>query len=215
MNKNRFFAVLGGVCLLLALVLVGLTRRDRAPAATTSDAAMLAALERMEAAQQRQDERLARLESRIAPSGAAPASSVPAGPNTVGGNANQSAAAFDPGRSDLRRDAQMRALEERLVADPYSAKWATSNEQAVGRFLSSANLAREKLPAPSAAETRCQSHLCRIRLTFADAEQADRTQSSLLMEISPGLPSAMTFVVPRPDGQVDMVIYAGQTEHVR
>jgi hypothetical protein len=52
-------------------------------------------------------------------------------------------------------------------------------------------------------------------MTFPDPAQASRTQEMLLLAIAPSLPSAQTYLLPRADGSVEMVIFAGDAERVR
>jgi hypothetical protein len=110
--------------------------------------------------------------------------------------------------AEARFQAQLRALEDKLVSDPLDPRWSQQQEKVVNGFLSPANLKRENLPAPSSSETRCQSSLCRIRMTFADPQQAEQTQGALLMGMAEGLPHAQTFLLPRKVGGVDLVMFA-------
>ena len=208
MNRNALFAVVGVVCLALALGVAWLARSGGARDAG-DQAAVLAALERVAAAQERQDERLARLEAQRAGGMSPGGAQLPerrAAPGAAPGPAGNER--VDPAVAEARFRAQLRALEDKLVSEPLSARWATAQEKTVAQFLTPANLARENVPAPSSYETRCQSRLCRIRLTFADAQQAEQTQGALLMGIADGLPHAQSFLLPRPDGGVDVVMFA-------
>jgi hypothetical protein len=180
--------------------------------ARDGDPAIRAVLERIERAQAQQTERIERLERRVAPSSAAVP--IPRGEgggvvartgNTTRGNGTP----LDPVRAAARQQAKLRALDDRLVAEPLSAAWAAEQEKRVDAFLSPAHLAREGLPPPSAHEARCQSRLCRIRLAFADESTASAAQVALVQAIAPGLPNARSFVLARPDGGADLVVYAG------
>jgi hypothetical protein len=207
MNRNALFAVVGVVCLVLALGVAWLSRPGR-PADAGDTSAILAAVERVADAQQRQDERLARLEAQrgaggqgaLAP-GRRPA--TPIGPDGLPGNER-----MDPAAAEARFQAQLRALEDKLVSEPLDARWAQKQEKVVAGFLAPANLKHENLPAPASSETRCQSKMCRISMVFADAQQAEQTQGALLMGIAEGLPHAQTFVLPRADGKVELVMFA-------
>ncbi|MGH8028750.1 MAG: hypothetical protein ACREO3_02330 [Arenimonas sp.] len=185
------------------------------PVGAPSDdgAAIRASLERIEHTQAQQAERLARLERHVAPGG-----SVATYPGRVGagggvarsGNVPRTnGAPLDPVQAMARQQAQLRSLEDRLVRDPLSATWAAQQERVVDKFLAPASLAREGLPAPRLHETRCQSHLCRIRLGYADEATALAAQVVLLQAIAPTLPHARSFVLPRPDGGADLLVFAG------
>ena len=52
-------------------------------------------------------------------------------------------------------------------------------------------------------------------MDFANPDQASQTQAMLLMEIAPSLPNAATFLLPRPDGTVQMLIFAGDPQSIR
>lgn len=185
------------------------------PGGTSGDdgAAMRAALERIEQVQAQQEARLARLERRVAPAGSTMAAGsgaarAPAGPRSgSGGRAN--GATPDPAQAAAQQQAQLRALDDRLVAEPLAAGWATAQERAVGTFFAPASLAREGLSPPRSRDTRCQSQLCRIRLTYDDEATAIAAQVPLLQAIAPGLPYARSFLLPRAGGGVDLVIFAG------
>jgi hypothetical protein len=208
MGRGAWIVVASLVLLAAVVVAVALTRsRAGAPA---DDARVLAAVERIAQAQARQDERLARLEARVAPMPGAPpmGATLPAGAPRAAPGPTGNGAPQDPAAMEAHLQAQLHALDDRLVSEPLSPQWAKANEQAIGRFLAPANLARENVPAPSASEASCKSRLCRIRLTFADEQQAGQTQTSLLMAIADGLPHAQSFLLPRKDGGVDLVVYA-------
>jgi hypothetical protein len=197
--------LVGGVALAAGLALGWLARRP-APAPEAVDAtAIQASLERLELAQARQDERLARLEARAAPSTALPAAARTSLSGKAGAARRSNAR---PARAVAEVPEQLRQYEAKLVADPLSPAWAVANERLVTRFLSPASLARENLAPPRDSEVRCQSRLCRVRLSFPDEASASRMQASLLMALAPGLPHAQSFLLPQPDGSVELVVFA-------
>jgi hypothetical protein len=176
-------------------------------------AAIRAALDRIERAQAQQESRLARLERRFAPvgpaMGAADGAARAAAGSRPGNGTRTNGAMPDPAQAEAQQQAQLRMLDDRLIAEPLAAGWAAAQERAVGTFLAPGNLARQGLAAPSSRETRCQSRLCRIRLTYADESTALAAQVPLLQAIAPGLPHARAFLLPNPDGGVDLLIFAG------
>jgi hypothetical protein len=115
----------------------------------------------------------------------------------------------DPAQMAAQQQVQLRQLDDRLVAEPLAAAWATEQERAVSAFLAPASLAREGLAPPRSRETRCQSRLCRIRLGYADEAAAAAAEVALLQAIAPGLPHARSFLLPRQGGGVDLVVFAG------
>jgi hypothetical protein len=198
---------------LATLALVAWIALRPAHAPGDDGAAIRAALARIERAQAQQEARLARLERRIAPGGpttAAGAGAARAGAATRAGNGTRgNGTPPDPAQAAAQQQAQLRALDDRLVAEPLAAGWATAQERAVDAFLAPASLARERLSPPRSRETRCQSRLCRIRLTYDDEATAVAAQVPLLQAIAPGLPHARSFLLPRSGGGVDLVIFAG------
>jgi hypothetical protein len=194
----------------LALVAFLGLRPDAATVPATDADALAAAMARIEQAQARQDARLARLESRIAPGAAAPARVGARGPAVAGnGNARGNGTMPDPAQALAVQQSQLRALENRLVSEPLAAGWAQAQERNVAAFFAPARLAQEGLPAPRAREARCQSRLCRIRVRYDDGATALVAQAALLRAIAPTLPHAQTFVVEQPDGSVELLLYAG------
>lgn len=195
----------------LALVAWIALRPDRMPG--DDGAAIRATLERIERVQAQQEARLARLEARVAPTGSA--RGVGTGGLRTGmaprtGNSPRSNGAMpDPVQAAAQQQAQLRALDNRLVVEPLAAGWAAAQERAVGAFLAPASLAREGLPPPRSRDVRCQSQLCRIRLAYDDEATAIAAQVPLLQAIAPGLPHARAFLLPRAAGGVDLVIFAG------
>jgi hypothetical protein len=199
---------------LAALALVAWIALRPHPAPADADAAAIrAALERIEHTQAQQADRLARLEGRVAP-GAIPAPMARGvAPRAVNGPqgllAHGNGTPLDAAQAAAKQQARLRSLEDRLVGEPLAASWADAQEKRVAAFLAPASLAREGLPAPSAHATRCQSHLCRIQLDYADEATALAAQTALVQAIAPGLPHARTFLLARPDGGTDLVVFAG------
>jgi len=199
---------------LAALALVAWIALRPHPAPAADDAAAIrTALERIEHAQAQQAERLARLERRVAPGSAVVplargdgAGAMRAQPGVAArGNGTQ----LDPVQAEARQQAKLRALDDRLVSEPLAASWAAEQEKRVDAFLAPAHLAREGLPAPGSHEARCQSRLCRIRLGYADEATALAAQAALVQALAPTLPNARSFVLARPDGGADLLVYAG------
>jgi hypothetical protein len=186
-----------------------------APAAG-GDAAVVAALERIERKQDELAQRVARIEAHREPGTVAPGRGVPGLPAAMAApRAADGMQHLDPAHEAMRTTEQRRLLEDRLVRDPLSPAWSAAHEKAIAAFLAPASLARQQLPAPRSVDTRCQSHLCRVAMRFADEAQAGQTQVMLLMEIAPDLPHAQSFLDPQPDGSVELVIFAGDPAHLQ
>ena len=197
---------------LAALALVAWIALRPHPAPAGDDAAAIrTTLERIERAQAQQAERLARLERRVAPvSAVVPlARGASAGTARSGNTPHGNGTPLDPAQAAAQQQAKLRALDDRLVSEPLAASWAAEQEKRVDAFLSPAHLAREGLPAPGSHEARCQSRLCRIRLGYADESTALAAQAALVQALAPTLPNARSFVLARPDGGADLVVYAG------
>jgi len=173
-----------------------------------------ASIERIADAQTALSQRLDRIEYRA---GTGTAALPPAIPFNAGlarpadGNESKLSAAQ---RAALQANS-VHALEDLMVRDPLSPQWASANEKTIGDFLDPGNLARQQLPVPKDAQTECHSHLCRISMTFPDPQQASRTESMLLLQIAPNMPNAQTVMVPQPDGSVQMLVFAGDTQAFR
>ena len=205
--KGAWIALgLGAVALVAWIAL-----RPQISPAADEGAAIRATLERIERAQAQQDERLARLERRIAPVAVGvPLARNAVSPANVRGQPGRGNGALpDPARAAAQQQAKVRSLDDRLISEPLSAAWAAQQERRVEAFLAPASLRQEGLPAPSARETRCQSRMCRIRLGYPDEATALAAQAALVQAIAPGLPHARSFVLERPDGGADLLVYAG------
>ena len=185
----------------------------RAPASPPS-AELVAALDGINEKLDRLSDRIDRLEAKQGRTvGTRPGTA--ANPRPATNSPDAGIAAPSPEALAARAAEQLRDMEARLVSDPLSPAWASRNEIAIGKLLSADSLKQKGLPIPEASATRCQSHLCRIAMTFPDPEQASRTQEMLLLGIASSLPSAQTYLLPRADGSVEMVIFAGDAESVR
>jgi hypothetical protein len=186
----------------------------RSAAAAPPSAELVAALDGINERLDRLSDRIDRLEAEQGRTvGSQPGNAANPRPATSSPNAGVSTPS--PEALEARAAEQLRDMEARLVGDPLSPAWSSQNELAIGRLLSADSLKQKQLPIPEASATRCQSHLCRIAMTFPDPEQASRTQEMLLLAIASSLPSAQTYLLPRADGSVEMVIFAGDAESVR
>jgi hypothetical protein len=197
---------------LATLALVGWIALRPAPVPTGDAAAIRSALERIERTQAQQAGRLDRLERRIAPGHAGVADARGAGAAGLARTGNRprdNGVPLDPAQGLAHQQAQLRALEDRLVSESLSPSWAAAQERTVAAFLAPASLAREGLPAPATHSTRCQSRMCRIQLGYADEATAAAAQVALVQAIATSLPHARSFLLARPDGGTDLVVFAG------
>src|SRR5690242_20049084 len=94
MGRGAWVVVASLVLLVAVIVAVAMLRAQ--PSATADDARLLAAMERIEQAQARQDERLARLEARSAPPGGMPAMAPSAAERATGANAGRTGNGGEP-----------------------------------------------------------------------------------------------------------------------
>jgi hypothetical protein len=219
-NMNRNFLLVGLMTLAAVAVLaVFAFGRAKAPRmGSDANADLAAAIERINDKQDQLAQRLDRLESLYGMSGAGYRGTRPVAsgiPGASNGSSPNNGSPISPGNEQAMAAKQRLDMEDRLISDPLAPQWAAGNEKVIGNFLSADNLAKQQLPVPKAFQAQCHSHLCRISMKFADDAQASQTQAMLLMEIAPGLPNAQTFLLPQPDGSVEMLIFAGDPAHIR
>jgi len=169
-----------------------------------------ASVDRIADAQSALSQRLDRIEYRTGTGGASLPPAAAYLPATTRGTDKN-----EHGTPAALQASAVHALEDQMVRDPLSPEWASANEKSISDFLVPSNLAREQLPVPKNVQTQCHSHLCRISMSFPDPQQASRTESMLLLQIAPNLPNAQTVMVPQPDGSVQMLVFAGDTQAFR
>jgi hypothetical protein len=217
MNRNTLLAVVGGIALVFSVLLFAVGRGNGPRPEPGDNRELLAAIDRIAASQTELSQRMDRLEYRLGTSGGASARPAIGSAGTPGAAAGSNG--NGPNLTAADRDAMLASslhtLEDQLVRDPLSPQWASANEKVIGDFLSKGNLSRQQLPAPKNFKAECHSHLCEISMAYGDEAQADQTESMLLMEIAPGLPNAQTLLLPQPDGSVQMVVFAGDTQAFR
>jgi hypothetical protein len=209
--KRHLVPVALAAWIVLAGAALYLAGRASAPAARKGNdvATLRAALDRVNDNLAQMDARLDRLEAarRPAPDPASgPARAGAAAPAATNMSMHTPASVAD---SEARAAQRLQAMQERLVEDPLSPQWARANEKVIDGFLAADNLRQRQLPIPDFERATCHSHLCRINLGFADDALASQTQEMLLQAIAPSLPHAWTFRLPRPDGTLELVVFAG------
>lgn len=216
MNRSSVPVVLAIVIVLCLALAFTVGRSRMAHNNHGGDRDVAAAIDRLTATQADMSERMDRLEYRLGTSPSArPSTAFGAGPGVAAAGNNQNGANLSPAaRASLLADS-VHALDDQLVRDPLSAQWAGANEKVIGDFLAKDNLARLQLPVPREYKSECHSHLCKISMVFPDEAQASQTQSMLLVEIAGALPQAQTVLLPRPDGSVEMVMFAGDAQAFR
>jgi len=203
--------------ILLAGAALYLAGRASAPDAGSRNdvAALRAALDRVNENLARVDARLDRLEAVRRPASDPTSRSIRAGAAAPAATNTSMLAPAPVADSEARAAQQLRDMQERLVEDPLSPPWASANEKLIDGFLAAGNLRQRQLPIPDFERATCHSHLCRIDLGFADDALASQTQEMLLQAIAPSLPHARTFRLPRPDGRLELVVFAGDGVGVR
>ncbi len=196
------------VAAMLLLALFGWAGINSIAGPSSSEAAMLQSIERLAEGQAQVLARLERLERygagrhtvRPLEGGQLPknrllASGLRAGQDNVPG------APQEP-------DHGIRAQESRFVAETLAPAWGTRNEARINAFLDKPNLERMKTTVPSQVSARCHSQTCRISMVFKVDDFPDATLLNLLQSIADELPGAATFHVPRPDGSVEVLVFA-------
>lgn len=125
-----------------------------------------------------------------APVAAAPARPVPAPPPPT-------------------REAMLRQVEDRFLADPLAPEWAQRNEKVITGFLAAPNLRGLNLVVPLGQRVECHSTMCRIALLFPDVDAAAQVHERLVLSIGESLPMAQAFTVNHEDGRIELVVFAG------
>jgi len=213
MNRSTFLAVIAGIALVFSILLFAVRNGESSRSAGNDNRELLSAIDRVAATQAELSQRMDRLEYRLGTSGGAPGRAgmgVPNYPAVLAGK-DPNGRNLSPADRDAMLASSLHVLDDQLVRDPISPQWASANEQAIGNFLSRENLSRQQLPVPKNSKTECHSHLCKISMTYADEAQASQTESMMLAEIGAKLPQAQTLVLPQPDGSVQMIVFAGDS----
>ena len=196
------------VAAVLLLLLAGWAAIKSIARPSASEAAMLQSLDRLADGQAQLLARLEKLES--VSGGRRTARPVSAGR----GAGNQFSAQDQSGvqnqvpSAQQARGNEILTHESRFVAETLTPAWATRNEGRINAFLSKANLSRMKTTAPSRVSSRCHSPICRISMVFEVDDFPDGTLLNLYQSIADELPDAAIFHVPRPDGSVEVLVFA-------
>jgi hypothetical protein len=106
-------------------------------------------------------------------------------------------------------------LDDRLRSESMDPTWARDQEAAILAAVSGDD--KDGFPAdlPRDMDTQCRSSLCKVTMTFADEEDAYQMQTKLTLGLRGPIATARTFYSVRPDGAMDVIVYAGNTESLR
>lgn len=103
-----------------------------------------------------------------------------------------------------------KSLQQHFEAEQVNAAWSSSVRQNVEDAI---DIGIQGSGArPEASTVDCRSNTCRIKLRFGEGSDPDALLQNLLAEIGGDLPVAQALVLPSPDGQRDLYIYAARHE---
>ena len=108
--------------------------------------------------------------------------------------------------------AQVADLDQKLRADPLDPAWARKQEEVIAQAL--AGTPHDGLPAvsPDRMDTSCHSTLCRIRMTYADEEDAMQMHTKLSLGLHGSIATARAFYRPNQNGGMDLLVFAGAVD---
>ena len=105
-------------------------------------------------------------------------------------------------------DAVMRDLGNRFRAEQVSAVWAKNTEIAVLEAITSDEAKAAGVALPTDVNVQCKSTLCNITAIYRDDGAAAEAATILAMDISGALPQTQRRTIYRPDGSVELQVYA-------
>lgn len=114
-----------------------------------------------------------------------------------------------------RRQAQIVALDQRLRSEQVNQSWASEQEQMIRKAVAGSPSDGFNAPMPTTMEHECRSSICRIRMAYTDEEDAVQMHGRLTLGLGGAIATARTYFVPRGDGGVDMLVYAGSADRLR
>lgn len=159
------------------------------------------------------EDRLKALEDRSANHGqqgwtTAQSSSVSAPGQRTSAGSRVTGHVVDETEEQAQTDAIMREFGNRLRAEPVAPVWAKNTEISVLEAMTSAEAKAAGVALPSDVNVECKSTLCSISATYADDGAAAEAATILAMDISGVLPQTQRRTIYRPDGTVELQIYA-------
>lgn len=113
----------------------------------------------------------------------------------------------DPDKARRMRESRVQSLENKMVSQPVSPQWAARNEKAIMQYVAS-GMAQDFPGGISNADAECRTDICRIKLVVANDVDVALALHGLFSHVNDALPSSELYEFPRPDGTVDVVVYA-------
>lgn len=115
----------------------------------------------------------------------------------------------------MQQQKTMLVLDDRLRQQPIDYKWAKEQEAAIMSAIVGVPNDGFDVIEPDRVQAECRTDLCRVRMDFSDEMMAAQMQTKFTMGLRGPIATARTFFVNRPDGGLDLVIYAGQSDQLR
>lgn len=111
-------------------------------------------------------------------------------------------------REQVQRD-EMARLDQAFRQQAVNREWASRQEEVIlDAIVGHPNDGFGEIE-PDRVEIDCRSSMCRMRLDFSDEVEAGHMQQKLGLGLRGDVSAARTFYLPRPDGGLDMILYAG------
>lgn len=105
-------------------------------------------------------------------------------------------------------DAVMRDLGNKFRAERVSTVWAKSTEISVLEAITSEEARAAGVALPTDMNVQCKSTLCNITAIYQDDGAAAEAATILAMDISGALPQTQRRTIYKPDGSVELQVYA-------
>lgn len=114
----------------------------------------------------------------------------------------------------IQQQKAMVMLDDRLRQQSIDYKWAKEQEAAIMSAIVGMPNDGFDVIEPDNVQTDCRTDLCRVRMDFSDEMMAAQMQIKFTMGLRGPIATARTFFVNRPDGGMDLVIYAGRNDRL-
>ena len=117
---------------------------------------------------------------------------------------------LNPDQMEAQTSKLMREYERQFRTEPVAPAWANSTELAVVDALRSDEAKATGVATPSEFDVQCRSSLCRIDATYPDDGSAGDAMTVLAMDVSDKLPRMHRRTIYKPDGTVQLHVYAAR-----
>jgi hypothetical protein len=114
-----------------------------------------------------------------------------------------------------QRQAGIVALDQKLRSEPMDPDWAFEQQAVIRKAIAGTPGDGFNASVPDNMDAVCRSSMCRISMVYKDEEDAAQMHGRLTLGLGGAISTARTFFVPRSDGGVEMVVFAGQADRLR